>query len=73
VTSDSPLRIYRPEVTSAQDCFNRATECERMGSHAKDRSAKAAFIEYARDAFVSGLPHQEHACETPRHDRRRPR
>jgi hypothetical protein len=33
---------------SARQCFDRAEECGRMASQAKDRDAKATFIECAR-------------------------
>ncbi len=33
---------------TAQQCLDRAAECCRMASRAKDREAKAAFIECAR-------------------------
>ena len=33
---------------TAQQCLDRARECERMASQAKDRDAKAAFVELAQ-------------------------
>jgi hypothetical protein len=33
---------------TAQQCLDRARECEWMASQAKDRDAKAAFVECAR-------------------------
>jgi hypothetical protein len=33
---------------SAQQCLDRARECDWMASQAKDRNARAAFVELAR-------------------------
>ena len=33
---------------SSQQCLDRAMECDRMALEAKDRDAKAAFVECAR-------------------------
>jgi hypothetical protein len=37
-----------PVSYSAQQCLDRATECDRMALDAKDCDAKAAFMECAR-------------------------
>jgi hypothetical protein len=44
---------------SAQQCFDRARECEWMASHVKDRDAKAAFIECARQWLALARQKQE--------------
>jgi hypothetical protein len=44
---------------NAQQCFERARECECMASHANDRDAKAAFIECARQWLELARQKQE--------------
>jgi len=42
---------------SAQQCLDMAKECGRMASQAKDRDAKAALIEFARQWLeLKGFP-----------------
>jgi hypothetical protein len=44
---------------NAQQCFDRARECEWMASHVKDRDAKAAFVECARQWLELARQKQE--------------
>ena len=46
---------------SAQQCLDRATICTLMVTHAKDRDAKATFIELARQ--WQGLAQQKEDIE----------
>ncbi len=44
---------------SAQQCLDMAKECGRMASQAKDRDARAALIEFARQ-WLELARHKEH-------------
>jgi hypothetical protein len=49
---------------SAQQCLDMAKECGRMASQAKDRDAKAALIEFARQ-WLELARHKEQSGRLP--------
>jgi phage anti-repressor protein len=50
---------------SAQQCLDRARECDWMASQAKDHDAKAAFIECARQWQELARQKEELARDRP--------